>query len=81
MRKSKFELIDSDVCYRTYLREIVGRITYKRHKLLQRYSRMKSWRNSCGCEHDCCGCVFSERMEIQTTSEGFKIYFTQSLNY
>ena len=81
MRNPKFELVDSDFDFRSYLREISGRITYKRYKILQRYARKKSWRNSCGCEHDCCGCVFSEAMAIEVTHTGFKIYFSQSLNY
>jgi hypothetical protein len=97
----KFKQADgSDYDYQIEQRVITGRLTPKRYKCLTKYVRAfnrkvafpygispNGYAYSCGCEHDCCGCLCSERMEIEFkkefNSENFKVILThsQSFNY
>lgn len=64
-------------------RTITGRLTPKRYKVLNRYARSFNRANSalygvsprgyaytCGCEHDCCGCMISTSMQVDVKTLG-----------
>lgn len=48
-----------------YQRKFSGRLTKKRYKILDIYTRKNSWRQRCHHEHDCCGCIFKQSMYFQ----------------
>ena len=77
----KWVLTDGDIDYRTYEYPIEGRMTRLRYKILSRYTRKKSWREDCGHEWDCCGCMFAERMSLSYVSGNWKLILGQSFNY
>jgi hypothetical protein len=79
---TKFNLIDGDMDYRTYEHIINGRMTKLRYKILSRYARKKSWRDSgCGHEWDCCGCMTSEYMSLNYIDGVWRITISQNFNY
>jgi len=77
----KFTLIDGDMDWRLYERKIEGRLTPKRFKILHRFVRNHSYREHCGCEHDCCGCKFAQGMDINFDKGTIVIQLTESFNY
>jgi hypothetical protein len=78
---TKWTLIDGDMDWRRYEHPIEGRMTKLRYKILSRYARKKSWRESCGHEWDCCGCMFSEGMSLSYIDGKWKLILGQSFNY
>lgn len=73
--------IDGDMDYRVYEHRIEGRMTKSRYKILSRYVRVKSWREGCGHEWDCCGCMFAENLKLNYVGGVWKLILTQSFNY
>jgi hypothetical protein len=78
---TKWILIDGDMDWRRYEHPIEGRMTKLRYKILSRYTRKKSWREGCGHEWDCCGCMFAERMGLDYVDGKWKLILGQSFNY
>ncbi len=54
-----FNLVDGTDETSVYERKFSGRLTRKRYKLLDSLTRKRSYRENCGHEWDCCGCVFA----------------------
>lgn len=77
----KWNLVDGDCDWRTYEHIIDGRMTKLRYKILSRYVRKNSWREHCGHEWDCCGCMFAERLSLDYIGGIWKIIRGQSFNY
>jgi HD superfamily phosphohydrolase YqeK len=74
--KFKTEISDFDSCVSKRL--ITGKFTKKRRKLVQRAVRNfnrnwkapygfspKGYAYTCGCVHDCCGCLIWKQMNIE----------------
>jgi hypothetical protein len=40
--------------------EFSGRLTAGRAAIIQAYCDKYTWRSSCGCPGDCCGCVYQQ---------------------
>ena len=81
MKAREFTLIDGDFDYRRYEKAIDGRMTKLRYKIISRYARKKSWREHCGHEWDCCGCMFAESYNLSYTNGIWKLTVGQSFNY
>jgi hypothetical protein len=78
---TKFTLIDGDMDYRVYEHVIDGRMTKSRYKIINRYARKSSWREHCGHEWDCCGCMFARRMELKYKNNKWILGMVESFNY
>ena len=76
------ETEESDYDYRIFERIIKGQFNRKRLWRLKRWARINSWRNHCGCEHDCCGCQCGQSYNLDyLPGIGIKLTITQSYNY
>jgi len=77
MKNEKFKNVDLDFDYRVSEMTMEGRLTPNRYKTLTKF--VKKWNYNhkapygisengyaynCGCEHDCCGCLCGESMQI-----------------
>lgn len=71
------------------VRELVGRVTEKRVEAVASFVEMFNEENrypygegySCGCIHDCCGCLSRSYMSFEATDNSIKIYHTETYNY
>ena len=84
----KFYPIYSDIDCQIYERNLMGRVTKGSYKKLSKLCRKKSYRIHCGCEPDCCGCLFAEEFQLSILTGlvtgrhiGFKITWSKSFNY
>lgn len=83
-KMDKFVQLDnSDYDYCNYERTFSGRMTKARYKILDRFCRIRSRspRYRCGHEHDCCGCLCGQRMELTYSQGQVKIILSHSFNY
>ena len=55
--------IDSDE------RVLKGLLTRERIKKIRRWARVHSWRQKCGCEHDCCGHIYKVNISVDFVSQ------------
>jgi hypothetical protein len=62
-------------------RVLSGRINKSRYKFLQRLCRVLSWRESCGHEHDCCGCLFMRELSLKVVNGQAVIVISDYFNY
>jgi hypothetical protein len=79
-----FKTIASDIDFEIAEREIKGRMTPMRYKILSRYARVKSLKRGelyCGHEHDCCGCMCGQSMELIASHNSAKLVLAISFNY
>lgn len=76
-----FKLVDGDESSSLFEKTLIGRITKNRYKVLSSYVRSKSYSQHCGCEWDCCGCVFAVSYKLQVTNNQVKIQMVESRNY
>jgi hypothetical protein len=67
--------------YRVYEHIIDGRMTKLRYKIINRYARKNSWREHCGHEWDCCGCMFARGMELEYKNNKWVLEMSESFNY
>ena len=94
----KFQEKDGDFDYRIAERVVVGRLTPLRYKVLTRMVRKfnsnaqypygispNGYAYNCGCEHDCCGCLCGESINIDFAKAGgnyiIKLTHSASFNY
>ena len=70
----------SDSDQAVYTRELLGRITKDRFKRLTSFARRNTKRVNCGCEHDCCGHLCGQSVEIMVTNGRALVTLTQSFN-
>jgi len=75
-----FKLIDGDISSSLYEKTLIGKVTKNRYKILSSYLRRKSYRQHCGHEWDCCGCVFAVSFSLQATNNQFTIQMVESRN-
>jgi len=78
---TKFNIIDADMDYRTYEHTIDGRMTKLRYKIINRYARKNSWREHCGHEWDCCGCMFARNVELEYQNNKWTLRMSENFNY
>jgi len=78
---TKFTLIDGDMDYSVYEHVISGRMTKLRYQIINRYARKKSWRESCGHEWDCCGCMYAQGMKLEYKDNKWVLYKSEHFNY
>lgn len=71
----------SDYDYRTFERELSGKLTKARYKRLMSYCRKNTFTEKCGCEHDCCGHMCGQYMTANITPGKIVIELAQSFNY
>lgn len=77
MKTQKFQVIESDYDFVKAIRIVKGDLTKMRRKFLESSVRRFNLEHgapygtsrsgsayNCGCEHDCCGCLISERVEL-----------------
>jgi hypothetical protein len=76
-----FKYVDGDESSRLFEKTLIGKITKNRYKVLSSYVRRKSYRQHCGCEWDCCGCVFAVSYSLQMTNNQVTIQMVESRNY
>lgn len=79
-----FKIINSDIDRVTAIREITGRITYSRFKILNRYARRHTLSRGdlrCHHEHDCCGCKCGQDIELKVYHNKAIFTLTKSFNY
>ena len=85
-------LPDSDYDYQKYERNFSGRMTKARWKKLTRFARIFSnthiygtspngYAYRCGHEHDCCGCLCGQSMNVDYKHNQVKIFLSLSYNY
>jgi len=100
MNIAKFKPLNGyEMEYQRSQRIISGRLTPKRYKLISKAVRI--WNNEhaapygrsqngyayrCGCEHDCCGCMTGESLDLDLITIGvnrvqIKITYTIGFNY
>lgn len=94
----RFQTMDRDFDYRLAQRVISGRLTPKRAAVIKKYAAKynqshsapygvspNGYPYSCGCEHDCCGCLCSDSMNVEYVGGGptpeVKLTIRQSFNY
>jgi hypothetical protein len=63
------------------VRKFSGRMTKARYKILSRYCRKMIYRQRCGHDYDCCGCVFAEYYEFDYKQNQVIIYHSIHRNY
>lgn len=66
---------------RKYRREFTGKMTKRRWEIIDSYCRRNSFRDHCGCEWDCCGCLCGQSMSFSYKYNQVRIGLTQSFNY
>ena len=92
--KNFIETPDCDYDRMIAQREIVGRVTKSRDKSISEYVRRWNKKHeapygyspngydySCGCEHDCCGCLSGESLSMDVKPNKITITWVQSFNY
>lgn len=95
MKKEKFKTLDSDFDSLVGERVFSGRFTKRRRKILEKSVRRFNHNRShpygtspngyaytCGCEHDCCGCLSREYAMLSIDHHRFlKITIIQTFNF
>ncbi len=98
MKTSKFQYKVGDFDFAEYERKINGRITKNRRKAIERmvrvfndiwsapYGKSKNgYPYTCGCSHDCCGCLSTRSADLQFSLVGgmetATITISESFNY
>lgn len=76
-----FKLVNGDESVSNFERVLNGKVTKSRYKLLASYVRRKSFSFNCGCDWDCCGCVFQENYGINISNNQIRITMSQHRNY
>jgi hypothetical protein len=76
-----FKLVESDYDFKAYQRVFSGRITKRRYKIIDSICRKKSYNQHCGCEHDCCGCMFAQSIRFEYKHNRVVMTLTESYNY
>jgi len=89
-----FKVLDCDFDFTVVQRVIEGRLTKKRYEIVKKFIRGKNnsfkypygtspngYSYSCGCSHDCCGCLCSEGIKAEFTKDKIVITHSQSFNY
>lgn len=87
MKTEKFKTQGSDFDQAVSERELVGALTKNRYKILMRIVKNYNHNNStpygispngyayrCGCEHDCCGCLYSTKMSIDFNQQTYPLF-------
>jgi hypothetical protein len=77
----KFKLVDGNESSIVYERKFSGKMTKKRYKFLDSWTRRKSYREHCGCEWDCCGCLFAVSYNFRYKFNQVTITMVESRNY
>lgn len=77
----KFNYVDGDESSSVYERKFSGRLTKKRYKFLDSLTRRISYRENCGCEHDCCGCLFAVYYSFAYINNEVIVKMVQCRNY
>lgn len=94
----KFKTVNGDFDHTQAERIIIGRLTPLRNKVIKRYVSKynqahfapygispNGYAYSCGCSHDCCGCLCSDSMELEyiggNDTQQVKLIISQSFNY
>lgn len=77
----KFTSMGADCDYHIYERYISGRMTKGRWKALDRYCRRNTYRMHCHHDHDCCGCMCSQRVSFTYEHNQVIISLAQHYNY
>ena len=85
---------ESDLDCRIFTRTIHGRLTKYRYKKINKFIRTfnkdsrypygiskNGYAYTCGCSHDCCGCLSRQRMDMEFNQNKITITWTQSFNY
>ena len=88
----RWSLVTDEIDAQTYTRFLSGRITKRRFQTVLRYARLinyhlsapygispRGYAYSCGCSHDCCGCLCSARLSMSYC--GDEILLVLQLNY
>jgi hypothetical protein len=78
IKEHKFTIRDGDFDHSVIRREISGKFTKKRRKLIEKVVRKfnRKWdapygyspngyAYRCGCDHDCCGCLVNKGMYVK----------------
>ena len=78
---NKFKFVDGDESSTHYERTLNGKLTKSRYKLLSSYVRKKSYTEHCGCEWDCCGCLFQVSYGLQIINNQVTIQMSEYRNY
>lgn len=89
-KKSNESDFDARIAEKTFL----GRLTKKRYQLILNFVKRFNHNHSapygrseagyayrCGCEHDCCGCLTSEYIDIELKRLHKTEFFTVSLKH
>lgn len=84
----------SEYDYSVAIREINGRMTKKRYETIRDWARRYNYNNSalygispngyaytCGCSHDCCGCVSGRYASLSISNNNATITITETYNY
>lgn len=80
MNKWELEMAGGDV--NILVRQINGRITKARYKLINRWARKNSVRSEyCGHAHDCCGCHVRTWVDVEFTKNSATLTMTEYFNY
>ena len=91
----RFESSDeSDFDTRISIRTLSGNLTEGRRNRIDKIARLYTESHSapygvspngyayrCGCEHDCCGCLIHDFMEVEHLSDEVTIRIIQTYNY
>ena len=78
---TKFKFVNGDESSNHYERTLNGKLTKNRYKLLQSYVRRKSYTENCGCDWDCCGCLFEVSYKLKVNNNQVTIQMSEYRNY
>lgn len=77
----KFVSMGGDFDYQIFERHFSGRLTKSRYKALDSYCRRNTRHWRCHHEHDCCGCLCSQRISFSYKHNQVIISLSQGYNY
>lgn len=77
----KFVSMGGDCDYHIYERYFSGRMTKARYKALDGYCRRNTFRMHCHHDHDCCGCMTSQRVTFSYSRNCVVVSLSQHYNY
>lgn len=90
----RFKLLKSELDTVIELREVNGKVTRERYYLIKHIVRKfnnynsapygvspNGYRYTCGCIHDCCGCIVRRYATVAIHSEGFLVSIITTYNY
>ncbi len=73
---------ESDIDVRIFDAVLIQQMNKQQYKDFSHKLRVNDKSYHCGHEHDCCGCISSERIDLEYVSQSiFKLQYRVNLNY